>query len=96
MPDYEDDDEFFDYGSLPEDEQQEFLFGQIGFDYAENEMVDPELHDMFWDLMYNDELTEEDRLAVYAELSEYVWEEYGLVFAELWDWEDFRSWYDAA
>lgn len=90
MADYYDDDEF-DFGTLPEVQQQEFLYDLIGFDSAPQ---DTEAHGLFWTLMYNDELSMEDRIDAYHELSDYLEQEYGLVFADIWDWEDFRSWYD--
>jgi hypothetical protein len=83
----------FDFSELPYDEQQDHLYGIIGFaDDPENQQV----HDLFWDVMYNDELSRDEREAMYDELASILWEEYGLDFEDLWDWEDFRAWYDAA
>lgn len=82
-----------DYGSLPIEDQQEFLYNQLGFkDDARDEFA----HQMFWEVMYNDELSEHQRMELYDALSEYLDEEYGIDFSEVWDWEDFREWYDAA
>lgn len=92
MADYDDpEDEQFDFGSLPEIQQQEFLYDLIGFTGIPG---DTEVHNMFWELMYNNELSYEDRQDVYENLSDYLYDEYGLMFGELWDWEDFRAWYD--
>ncbi len=95
MPDYEDyDDDYesFDYGSLAEDQQREFLYDQLGFIGAPR---DEEARDLFRDLMYNNELSGPDRLDVEAQFVGYIWDEYGINFYDIWDWEDFRSWYDS-
>jgi hypothetical protein len=93
MPRYDDsDDESFDYGSLPDVQQQEFLYDLIGFT---GNAVDPELREMFWDVMYNDELSIGERLDIYQSLSDYIYDEYGMYFEDIWDWEDFRAWYDS-
>ncbi len=85
-----DDDEPFDYGSLPEIQQQEFLYDQIGF---VGQARDYEAHNMFWDVFYNDELSTDSRMDLYQQFVDYIWDEYGMNFAELWDWDDFREWY---
>lgn len=91
---YEDpEDEQFDFGSLPEIQQQHFLYDLIGFTGMPG---DSEVHDMFWQLMYNNELSLDERMAVYENLSDYLQDEYDLIFEEIWDWEDFRDWYAAA
>jgi hypothetical protein len=86
------DEDRFDYGSLPEVQQQEFLFEQIGFHGAP---PDPEAHQMFYNLMYNDELSSNERMTIYGEFVEYLWEEYGILFEDVWEWEAFREWYDS-
>lgn len=93
MPDYYDDDEQFDYGSLPPENQRDFLYELIGF--TENAR-DPDVRNMFWDVMYNDELSIGARLDTYDRLVDYLWNEYGMSFGDLWDWESFRSWYETA
>lgn len=78
--------------------QQEYLYEIIGFhdDSTLNDNFDHHMHDLFWNVMYNDELTYDERLAEYQELAAYLYDTYGLDFEELWDWEDFREWYDSA
>lgn len=94
MPtDYYDDDEEFDYGSMPPENQKDFLYELIGF--KEN-ALDNDVRSMFYDVMYNDELSVGERLATYDRLVDYLHDEYGMDFADLWDWDDFRSWYDTA
>lgn len=90
--DYDDDDEQFDYGSQPIENQKEFLYDLIGFN---QNALDNDARTMFWDVMYNDELSVGARLDTYDRLVDYLWNEYGMDFAELWDWDDFREWYDS-
>lgn len=72
-------------------EQQEFLYDVIGF--LEGESRDEHAHQLFWDAMYNDDLTINERIDKYDELGEYIYETYGLFVDDLWDWEDFKEWY---
>lgn len=87
-----DDDEAFDYGSLDEIHQQYFVYDLIGF---HGPTLDIEARNLFWDVMYNDNLTAEQREATYDELVRMMYDEYGIDFAEIWDWDDFRAWYDS-
>jgi hypothetical protein len=77
------------------DQNQEYMFGLIDF-YGEGAYGDGTAHDLFWEVMYNDELTAEQREDFYEQLSVYLYDEYGLDFEDLWDWEDFREWYALA
>ncbi len=95
-----DDNEYGEYGyedvsSYTREDQQEYLYELVGFHHGETP-GDSYVHDTFFDLMYNDELSQQDRLDLYNELGDYLYEEYGLEFDNVWDWDDFRSWYDAA
>lgn len=84
------DDDPFDYGSLPDQEQREFLYDQLGFAGL---VRDVPAHDMFWDAMYNDELTVDQRWEIFNNLQSYIFDEYGIVLDDIWSWEDFREWY---
>ena len=83
----------YDYGDLPEHDQQEFLYDTIGFGDSPQ---DQHAHDMFYEAFYNDDLSISDRIDIMDELSDYLFDEYGIDFEAIWDWDDFRSWYDAA
>jgi len=85
------DDEDFDYGSLSEDHQRDFLYDLIGFTHVE---IDSEARDLFWSVMYDDELSVGQRLDLYDQLTVYIQDNYGIDFNEIWDWEAFREWYD--
>lgn len=87
-----DDDESFDFGSLPDDQQRDFLYDTLGFTETAS---DYEAHNLFWEVMYNDELTSADREILYQQLLDHIWDEYGIDFDELWDWAAFREWYDS-
>lgn len=98
MPDYYDEydyyeDDSYDFGGLPPDQQREFLYETIGFDSLGSDFY---LHDLFWSAMYDNELTNDERDAAYEALNDYIWSEYGIEFDLVWDWEDFRDWYAAA
>lgn len=97
MADYDDDDDFIDYGALPINEQREFLYDQIGFEPGGMSGHNGnEIHDLFQDYFYNDALSGEQREDIGDQLREVFWEEFGIDFWDVWDWDDFRSWYDAA
>lgn len=94
MADYfDEDDSEFDFGTLPEIQQQLYIYDLIGFKSAPQ---DTEARSLFWTLMYDNELSFDQRQSAYEDLSDYLYDEYGLVFEDVWDWEDFRSWYDNA
>jgi len=93
-----DDGEYEDYGeedmsSLPRGEQQTFLYDLIGF--KEDTPGDSYVRETFWDVMYNDNISLNERMSMYDNLSDYLYEEYGIEFDDLWDWEDFRDWYES-
>jgi hypothetical protein len=35
-------------------------------------------------------------LDVEAAFLAYIWDEYGINFYDVWDWEEFRTWYETA
>lgn len=45
--------------------------------------------------MFERAMFDDDNQA-YQDLVDYLWDEYGIDFEDAFDWEDFRSWYDAA
>lgn len=81
----------YDYGELSEVDQQEFLYETIGFG---EQPQDQHAHDLFWDAFYNDDLRMGDRLDIMDELAAYLFDEYGIDLEAVWDWDDFRSWYE--
>lgn len=86
--DYEDDSP---YEGFSYENTQEFLYDVIGF--LSGESYDETAHQLFYDAMYNDELTLDERQELFEELQEYLYDEYDLLFADYWDWDDFREWY---
>lgn len=81
-----------DYSEYPTEDQQSVLYEQIGFGDPGG---DPVLHQLFYDYYYNDYLTLGERLAIWDELNGRIEELYGIDFDAIWDWEDFRAWYDS-
>lgn len=78
---------------MPYDNEQSLLFETIGFTGAPDDQY---AHDLFWQIMYDDNIGLDARMAAAEQLQEYLGTEYGLDFSEQWDWDAFREWYDAA
>jgi hypothetical protein len=83
---FDDQDRMYHIIGFREDEQDSFW----------NPDFNQSVHDAFFDYWYNDELTIDERNAAYDFLTAMLFDEYGLDFDDLWDWDDFRAWYDSA
>jgi len=83
----------FDYGSLSEPDQQEFLYETIGFGEPAQDQY---AHDLFYEAFYDDELSMSNRIDLMDQLIDYLYETYGIDLEEVWDWDDFRAWYGAS
>lgn len=81
----------YDYGELDDQGQRDYLYETIGF---ADDPQDQYAHDLFWDAFYNDDLTISDRMDIMDQLADYLYDEYGIDFEAIWDWDDFRAWYD--
>lgn len=81
----------YDDDGMSYEEQQELLYDVIGF--LDGEPYDTTAHDLFYDAMYNNDLSIQERMDLFDELQDYLYDEYGLYFEEVWDWEDFKEWY---
>lgn len=83
------------------EDAQQYLYGLIGFEYGfspdapDSLYADQYVHDTFGQIMYNDELSSDQRDDLREQLYVYLYDEYGLDFDDLWSWEDFREWYDS-
>lgn len=64
-------------------ELNEILFGN-------NFESDARAQELFAQAFFDNDETQ------YQALVDYLWDTYGLDFEDAFDWEDFRSWYDAA
>lgn len=82
-----------DYSEYSTNDQQLVLYEQIGFGEPGGDI---QLHDLFYDYYYNDDLSLAQRVQIYDELVERIETVYGIEFDEVWDWEDFRTWYESA
>ncbi len=88
------DDENFDYGSLSIEHQREFTYELLGWEPGGlRQPLDNDVRETFYDVMYNDDLSYGQRMEAYEDLKEILWDEYGIDFEEIWDWEAFREWY---
>lgn len=52
--------------------------------------ADPRAQELFSQAFFDDDQ------AAYQALVDYMWDQYGIDFEDAFDWQDFRSWYDAA
>lgn len=56
---------------------------------------DPELKELFDAALFDPDISARDREDAYEDLVDYLWDVYGIDFDEMFDWEDYREWYDA-
>jgi hypothetical protein len=80
-------------------DQQAELYEIIGFreddrDTLYNPLYNEDIHNLFFNVMYNDELSMDDRITQSELLAQMLFDEYGLIFDDLWSWDEFREWYD--
>jgi hypothetical protein len=54
------------------------------------------LQTLFDMAMFNEDMTPAQRDAAYQNLIDYLEDEYDIDFEDVFDWEDYRDWYDAA
>ena len=57
---------------------------------------DAYLQVLFDQAMFDPDIAPDDREDSYNALVEYLWDEYGLDFEDVFDWEDYREWYENA
>jgi hypothetical protein len=55
---------------------------------------DPHAQELFDQFMLDPDASEEDKDQAFEELCDYLWGTYGIDFEEMFDWEDFKEWYD--
>lgn len=79
---WDDSEDFYGADAVTRDDVNEILFGVGG---AHDEHAEALFRDAFF----------ENKSDAYIDLLEYMWAEYDIDFEDAWDWEDFRSWYDA-
>ena len=83
------DGDYFDNSATPS--YEDLLFGDTN-------VMDQHAQDLFIDAYIgqpdSDGVRHKDDGA-YIELVEYMWDQYGIDWEEVYDWEDFREWYNA-
>jgi hypothetical protein len=57
---------------------------------------DPYLQELFDTALFDPDVQGSMREDAYQAMSQYLWDEYGIDFDDVFDWEDYRDWYDAA
>lgn len=50
---------------------------------------------LYDEAMFNPDLSAEDRFDILETLRDHLWDEYGIDFDDVFDWEDWRSTYDS-
>ena len=77
--DWGDDSDYFDD---PTPDYKDVLFGN-------DNIMDSHAQELFVEAYFdgNDK--------AYIDLAEYMWDEYGIVWDDVFEWEDFRDWYEA-
>ena len=83
-----DDEEYGEYYVQIPDEQAREELGHIL--WGNDAEADPLVQGMFERAFFDDD----DQ--AYRDLIDLLWDEYGIDFEDAFNWEDFRSWYDAA
>jgi hypothetical protein len=56
---------------------------------------DSYLQELFDIAMFDTDISREVRDDAYDSLVDYLWNEYGIDFEDMFDWEDYREWYDS-
>jgi hypothetical protein len=56
---------------------------------------DAQLQFLYQEALYDLELSPMDRAIVQEMLTDYMYEQYGLVFDDIFDWDGYREWYDS-
>lgn len=53
------------------------------------------LQALYDEALFNFDLSNEDRAAIMETMRDYVWDEYGIDFDDVFDWEGYRDAYDS-
>lgn len=81
--------------NLPDEwsDRESALFEQFvdGNSVIENDHLLQALYD---EALFNFDLSHEDRAAIMDTMRDYVWDEYGIDFDDVFDWEGYREAYD--
>lgn len=57
---------------------------------------DNNLQFLYQEALYDLDLRPHERAVVLEALEEYLWEEYGINFDDVFDWEGYKAWYENA
>lgn len=56
--------------------------------------ADQQLQFLYEEALYDMDLSPMDREIILGMLEDYLWEEYDIVFDEVFDWHAYREWYE--
>lgn len=71
-----------------------FLFNDLlGGDYEA--FTDTTLQGLFDLAMFDPDASPSQRQEAYDNLVDYLWTEYNIDFEDVFDWEDYRTWYES-
>jgi hypothetical protein len=57
---------------------------------------DERMQDLLDEALFDDNATTDERTTAMAQLIDYMWDEYGIDFEDVFDWESYREAYDSA
>lgn len=82
--------------NLPDDwgRNETALYGELvdGNSLMENDRILQALYD---EALFNFDLSKADRAEIMETMRDYVWDEYGIDFDDVFDWEGYRDAYDS-
>lgn len=84
--------------NLPEEwgRNETHLFEEFVTGADEAAMANDRLLQALYDeALFNFDLSHEDRAAIMETMKDYVWDEYGVDFDDVFDWEGYRDAYDS-
>lgn len=63
--------------------------------YSEDQAIQDEtLQALFDTALFDPDVGQDERVAAMEDLRSYIEDNYGIVFDEVFDWEDYREWYE--
>lgn len=66
------------------------------YDVADRIANDTNLQDWYHHIMWDPNIPGDQRMDYFEALQTYVEDTYGIDFSDVFDWDDWREWYDAA
>jgi hypothetical protein len=83
--------DFYDWGYM-----EMYLYEDMGNGLPSSFQNDRMVQALYDTALFNYDISKEDRNAVMGSLKDYMWDEYGVDFDDVFDWENYREAYDNA